>query len=496
MMSSQPQQRDIEVLTGANYYPVGISPRQKDVADPLSKTTDVFLLLKELMKRPQPTYLVIANAQSHRDKSALEEAEQIMYESIQEIIAEDQGLTSHVEVVVLSELIDDQKFQALYQQVVSLAQTDPQFAAMVYECVPANYRPRAHRRKAYHQLPPTSIPAAFKAMDYVFQQIAQVILMNGRKLGHQLEEAYNDVTIEAARRLNLPTANLTFETIDLAEATGTVPYRAVGQKIDETRDGLLSAQADLGLLSESWLFREAELDRRYDAIQNKTKLMNRLYSKMLDKAPAHLHDVLKFRFAREVITTLIHGPRPIYRFLFESTGLLDYLRGTITIDEFESQTCLLPFSCPRLPNESEHAYILRYIDALLHNDGPVIPTIKRTGIQALKCQRLHQLAPDHNPGGWHEFCKHYFDELFFQTGLIRGVPIEEIAQRSHQVLQDLFDIITGTDLENIYNNFFGSNFKMPPERELPRGNHQALRQLMQSPLWSEHFRRHVLNHLD
>jgi hypothetical protein len=481
----------VELSKITEYYPVGLAARQNAIGDPIAKTMDVFELLRALMQRSHgQSCLVIANAQSHKDKSQIEAADRAIYEAVQEILAQDEGLAP-IPIVLVSDLIIQEEFDALYPRVQNLARQNPQFAEMVYDCVPKSFRPRAHREKALSELPPISHQAAFKAMDYVFQQITQVILMGRHKLGHELEEPYNAVTQAAARLLGIST-HRSFETVNLEDSTGTVPYRGVSQPMDEVRENVLSATSDLGILSESWLFRETELDQKYEAIAAKNALMGRLYDLMIEKAPPEIHDAIKFRYAREMITTLLHGPQKVYRFLFEESDALDLLGGQITFAEMEKRAHLLPFQCPRLPEESDYAYFLRFIDALLHNGGPVIPNLGRTGIQYLQCERLHNMAAPNKPGGWIMPFNRYIFELFHKETPAINSPHEEFESTTLNALRELLDIIIGTDLENIYREYLSLPSASADYRP---GDRQALQDLLQNEIWGDSFKSFVLPRL-
>lgn len=408
-----------ELPRGAEYYPVGLSPYQLDPTDPYAKTTDMFALIKALRARSHgKTHLLVANPYSNILANASEatpqiaqekahrlaRADQILYEAIQDVLEEQGDTSERIPVQIMSEIIDDEKFSAMMYRLTTLVQSNRMFAEAVYVCVPENFRPRAHRTKTLAQLsnlPGDHMRKMYQRMDYVLQQIAQVLLLNGRKLGHIKETSYNAVTVFAADLLDISTVGLSFEQMDPQGASGTVPYRTIHQNIGQIREGIISVETDLGMLSESWLFREEEFDGKYNAAQKHVATMDLLYRKMLARSNADLEPAIKFRYVREMILTLIHGPEPVYQFIFEESGILNVLNGSMTIEEFEHHVSLLPFQCAsRKPNEAPESYFIRFVDALLHHDGPVITGLRQIGIQYKMCEKIHQLAERQPGDGW------------------------------------------------------------------------------------------------
>jgi len=403
----------------AEYYGMGLAPYQIDPTDPFAKSKDIFELIKALRQRSKGnTYILVANSYSNvlanSPGASLQEGQdmanrlarvdQILYEAVQDVLENQGDSGRRIPVHIMSDLIDGQKFSALMYRLTTLIRTNPVFAEAVYACVPESFRPKKHAKKTLSELaklPGDNMVKMYQRMDYVLQQIAQVLLLKGKKLGHAKENAYNDVAIFAASLLDISTASLSFEQLDLQDASGTVPYRTVRQCISQIREGIISAETDLGMLSECWLFRETELDEKYDAAQEHVSTMDLLYREMLIRADADLQPTIKFRYVREMICTLIHGPEPVYAYIFSKSGVLDVINGSMSLDDFEKQNYELPFLCtPRGEDEPKESYFIRFVDALLHNDGPMIPGLRQTGIQYKMCEKIHQLAEQQPGDGW------------------------------------------------------------------------------------------------
>lgn len=408
-----------ELPRNAEYYGMGLSPYQLDPKDPYAKSEDAFALIKSLRQRSHGnTFLLVANSYSNilanspgetpqeaqEKANRLARADQILYEAIQDVLEEQGDTSERVPVQIMSDMLDDQKFSALMYRLTTLIQTNSMFAEAVYSCVPESFRPRKHTRKSLTELttlPGDHIRKMYQRMDYVLQQIAQVLLLKGRKLGHIKETSYNAVTVFAAELLNIPTVGLSFEQMDPEGANGTVPYRTIHQNIGQIRAGVISVETDLGMLKNSYLFRESERDTEYNAAQNHVATMDLLYQKMLARAEPDLQPAIKFRYVREMILTLIHGPEPVYKYIFKKSNITEVLSGTMTLEAFETYKSPLPFHCtPRGENEASESYFIRLVNALLHNDGPVISGLRQTGIQYKMCEKIHQLAEQQRGDGW------------------------------------------------------------------------------------------------
>lgn len=517
---NQSQEKVTELPRGAEYYPVGLSPYQLDPIDPYAKTTDIFALIKSLRQRSRRnTFLLVANPYSNilansseatpeeaqRKAHRLARADQILYEAIQDVLQEQGDRHERIPVQIMSEMIDEQKFSALMYRLTTLMQSNSMFAEAVYSCVPENFRPRAHRTKTFTELaalPGNHIRKMYQRMDYVLQQIAQVLLLKGRKLGHIRETSYNAVTIFAADLLGISTDGLSFEQLDPEGASGTIPYRTVAQGVDEIRTGIISAETGLGMLKESYLFREEERDTEYSAAQKHVATMGLLYKKMLARSKnTDLEPAIKFRYVREILLTLIHGTHPVYAFLCEEAGISEVLNGTISLEEFEQRTCLLPFTCDaRKPNEALEEYFIRYVNALIHHHGPKTPDLGEKGIQAEMCDKIYELSGIKMltgyekrvyADGWYmRYVEFHQYLLMKQVPLYTSVSVDELQTARFNMLSIFFNLIRGTDLENVYRRYMG----MPIHPgQLPPGDRTALKKLFESDLWGDNAREYFTN---
>jgi hypothetical protein len=429
----------LERLRRGEYYPVGLPPRQQDVNDPYSKTMDVVHLIQALQLQLGETFLVVAHPPSNildrlrrveakksnpraeaflmieaNERSrAIALKDQILYESIQDELS-----GPRVPVVLMSDLTVGPEFEALLRMIRSMCSQDQEFAEAVYATVPHSFRPRAHRTKTLAQLRELSGGSFQKAhgkMDYVLTQIAEVLFLNGRKLGHSGEQGYNQVTVMAAQRLGL--VSPAFQTIEISSAEGSNPYRAIRQGVRGNFERALSANLSLKILKDQGIdldgldllgnlqmiqASEAQRAEEYPKLQDHSEFIMRLYSRMLERAEGRpkVQEAIALQYAEEIVLTLTNGTEPVYKFLFEETGVLDVIAGKLDLEDFADRTNFLPIKCPQRKDESASAHFVRFVDDLLHGGGPVIPRMKRTGVQYRLCEALNDLVPETNEAAW------------------------------------------------------------------------------------------------
>lgn len=266
--------RPEHALSEEAWFPLGLPPRQVDVGEAFSKTWDAVRLVEVLMKRcaaGEPVSGVVANtainielelARKYPDLTELERKamaaeqrrllglkERIFWETIQHFVIteaiqrekESESIQTFP-ILLMSDFESSEEFFLLYKDVSSLFDdgTHPEFAEAVYVCVPDCFRPRRHRTETYAELHARNgeQAATMRARcQYVLYQIAMVLFVGGKKLGHEGERVYDAATCLARdllgehRAIHSP---LTFEIVSVPDATGHNFYRA-GRGLEAAR---------------------------------------------------------------------------------------------------------------------------------------------------------------------------------------------------------------------------------------------------------------------
>lgn len=251
-------------LSEKTWFPLGLPPRQVNVAEAFPKTWDAVRLMDALAQRcatGEAITGVVANppinielelarrfpkldkpervAMAAEQRRLLGLKERIFWEATREFaISEALRRGESVQrfpILLMSDFEDTEGFSSLYDDVSALfdVEAHPEFAEAVYACIPDGFRPRRHRGDSYAELVRHRSPAQAAAMhdrcQYVLYQIAMVLFLGGKKLGHKGERAYDHATCLARDLLGehpLIRFPLTFEAVSVPDATGDNFYRA------------------------------------------------------------------------------------------------------------------------------------------------------------------------------------------------------------------------------------------------------------------------------
>jgi|GEM_PF-4861961 hypothetical protein len=517
---------DLEKLSGGEYYPVGLAPRVSHLG---AKTMDVFRMMRGLRGRSVgKTFFYMANIPANEDAEARGLEELVFYETVQDMLDESEpGYGERIPVLLMSQMDEESLgFEAMLERVRKECCGNPEFEEAVYAAVPKNMRHRRFRKKKhtlgylreskgigdddlkkrflastyeeFEALPKLTAPLknAYEKMEYVLQQVALVLCLRGRKLGHEREEIYDEAARIAARILKFGETHFDRQTISFEGEDGTIPYREENQVEGEVNTTLLSAHDSLEvsrlpthILDTKDLVevmriiqgREQYRDREYDRLKKRLGLADRLYGGMINRAKilpdveepmrVRVSESIAFRYASEIIMTLAEGPKKFYVSLFEETGIMRVVRGKQTIAQWKGASHLLPFSCVQNEGETDTHYFLRFVNELLHDEGPVIPDQGRTGvIYGLSC-KLRKLAGIEEAEGDdfdlrnHAWSLHYGGftyRMFFRSNMLvwdkegeRLLTPEESTERKWETMKAFFDIIRNTPLELIYRTYMG-----------------------------------------
>ncbi|PIQ77602.1 hypothetical protein COV82_03585 [Candidatus Peregrinibacteria bacterium CG11_big_fil_rev_8_21_14_0_20_46_8] len=525
----------VEAIRNGEYYPIGLMPRQIDLIDPFTRTTDVVALLRTLRARQHGfTHAVVANPfanirfelrRNEKEQSSdadyliereamsrarlLAEYDRILYESIQDVLdADPHEAGRRVPVLVMSDLVDDNLFRATVDRVWDLCRSDEFFAEKIYSCVPESMRPKKHKKMNLAELkalPGQSFHNAWGRMDYVVHQIAYVALIGGKKLGHAREQDYDQITFEVAQRLGFRQYDLSFEEMPVAEARREVPYAAVTMQSAAIQNDALGVMRSLQPLHPPEGQFDYDMARaQMDYLRSEIEFSSQVYVQMLrrcnelqidDNLKGQLLEAIIFRAVREAVFSLSNSPYPWWRFIFHESGLLKFLKRRMTIEEFENSAPLLPFRCERLRDESAESFMARFVNGLIHNNGPEIAGLPERGTRKTLCNLIYDFV--NAAAGEHaEAAKWLLDYrgafhwrlLHKEVPCVPGYSADQFQEERFKNLQEFLNAIRGTRFENIYRQLV----EMPeiPELEEAAGDEAAVRQLLQSPFLGDEVKKY------
>ena len=505
LLNGNPTNR--ETLETREYYPVGMAPRQVELTDPYAVSSSLLSLIYDLRQRDGAPTLLMADAHANIQRNLasndpeearakaheLAEYYKLMCEGIQDV-ADEEGVGERLPVRIMSEMVERADFENLMKDLRRLFWENEGFRDMVYHCVPRSQRPKRHRDKTLSELKASSETAYQKALDateYVFQQISYVLLLDGKKLGHEGEWNYDRISEEAARLLGRESANLKFETVKPEGAEDVVHYAATKITRASVRKDLVSAQQDLGFIDHANRGEDfdPEIYEQFDEAEMKYKKMNAIYEKMIERAEGEMEEIVRFRYVREILFTLLTRSE-MFRFIFAESGLTDVIEGKTPLKKLGENPNLLPFECEKHPDESDERYFLRYADALIHERGPVFRHSGEMSITTIICNKVAELMENHRyrGGGWNEeagylgMTKYCFTRYPKRNEYkLLKTPPDQQEQVGFKLLKELLDTIRGTDLENMWRRLMG----LPRVEGLPEGDMGRLEELMKHEIWGD-----------
>jgi|GEM_PF-4543135 len=395
------------------YFPVGLPPMMSRASDHFVHTDSALDLVQGVAA--EGGVLLVANPSSNfkrgsispeharveADKAA--KAEQIFWTSIAQHLGED------VPVYVMSDLVDEAEFNSVMDELNLQIEQNSEFAEVVYNCVPDFWLTEEQQNSSFAALSGRSKNKALKRMDYVLQQIAYVLILGAKqwkKLGHLGEAPYNAATRFAAALLNrkCPLFRLIIE-------EGTNPYRTVRAEMGgRLRKTLQAPQnfdyfdtdlsfSDSGSVVEAFRTYEKAQRKAFDQTEKRVDMIVDIYERQMEQAAIERQDIINYRIAREIVMSILSMPNQAYLHeLFRETGLD---RGNFL------HSGSLPFSCPQEEEESDESYYVRFLAALLFDDGPLISGLGDMGPQSKLMNlipRLQGVGDDYYPQerpAWH-----------------------------------------------------------------------------------------------
>ncbi len=424
------------------YFPVGLPPMQRKPGEHFIQSVDALNLVRRIAEVAPGACILVADPFSNFKKgnitddqareAALRVAEgkQVFWQALASIVEEETGV--EVPVYIMSEVVDRDEVDALIKNIWDLIDENGRFAEMVYSCVPDFWLNEVQKNSAYSQLTGRNLNKAKKRMSYVVEQIA-LVMDDKTKLGHDGEDRYNHVTREASKLLCRPCPRF----VNIVPGEGN-PYRAMRARFGNRMRGVLSASGlnfepyARDLEKDKWApgFDLLEYEERgredRDSLAKSVAFIKDLYSRMVSISThkPELREVIAEQICREVVMCLdAIEHRPYFHHLFEASGVLDVLRG-MEVSELDGRGTELPFECPMMEGESESAYFVRYVNRLIHDDGPVVSGFQHGPLSELTnmlCE-LEGVGPNHYPlderyAAWREQFHLWWRRLDLPVGL-------------------------------------------------------------------------------
>lgn len=300
------------------------------------------------------------------------------------------GLESRPPVVLMSELVDRQRFDHFSQAIDaliqrSLASDDFELPEQFYCCVPSEKRPKRHKSKTLAELKsmqsrnPQSkaYDHALAAMGYVRNQLAYEFALGGTKSSHGGELAYDELAhrVRSSLDFSLPEA---FQFVPLGCAQDANPYRVVSGRFTSQLLGAPASSLISAYLERLPLTHEESNHFKLERIKDHEVFILDFYRAIFNhvellegatlEEQIELRDAFLFQFSSELVATSDSAHfTPIFRWFFQRMRIFDVIRREQSVQDF-SASKEDSFHWPARGDESAPLYFARVVHDLLFSD--------------------------------------------------------------------------------------------------------------------------------